>query len=186
VSPAQVGPARVGPARIAGGAALLSLLALSGCGWLGPSKPPPACPSAVILRPLANTAVFGAAGEARPDNAAFYGLLSEVDRTCDYSGDTVKMTLDVIVVGQRGPAAHSDAVDLTYFVAVTGPGQQILAKKPFSVHIAFDPDQVRAGVTDHIVETIPLSGHQGSDISLLLGFQQTPEVVEFYKHFRGR
>jgi hypothetical protein len=176
----------VSPARVVGGTALLGLLALSGCGWFGSSKPPPACPTAVILRPLANTAVFGPSGEPRPDNVAFYGLLSEVDRQCDYTADAVKMTLDVIVVGQRGPAAHSDAVDLTYFVAVTAPGQQILAKKPFSVHIAFDPDQVRAGVTDHIVETIPLSGRQGSDISLLLGFQQTPEVVDFYKHFRGR
>jgi hypothetical protein len=175
-------------ARVARGAALFSLVTLSGCGWFGSSssKPPEACPSAVILRPLANTVVFGAAGEARPDNVAFYGLLSEVDRKCDVTGDAVKMTLDVIVVGQRGPAAKADSVDLTYFVAVTGPGQQILSKKPFSVHIAFDPDQVRAGVTDHIVETIPLSGHTGSDLSLLLGFQQGPEVIDFYKHFRGR
>ncbi|MBV8121625.1 MAG: hypothetical protein JO081_17000 [Alphaproteobacteria bacterium] len=140
----------------------------------------------MILRPLANTAVFGTGGELRPDNVAFYGLLSEVDRSCDYSSDAVQMTIDVIVIGQRGPAAKGDALDLNYFVAVTGPNQQILSKRPFSVHIAFAPDQVRAGVTDHFVETIPLGGHKGGDITLLLGFQQSPQVVEFYKHFRGR
>ena len=96
------------------------------------------------------------------------------------------MTLDVIVVGQRGPAGKANSVDFTYFVAVTAPGQQVLSKKPFSVHIAFEPDQVRAGVTDHIVETIPLGGNKGSDLNLLVGFQQTPQVVEFYKHYRGR
>ncbi len=140
----------------------------------------------MILRPLANTAVFGSTAEPRPDNVAFYGLLSEVDRTCDFTGDSVRMTLDVIVVGQRGPAGQANAVDLTYFVAVTAPGQQVLSKKPFSVHIAFEPDQVRAGVTDRIVETIPLGGHKGSDLNLLVGFQQTPQVIDFYKHFRGR
>jgi hypothetical protein len=174
--------------RVARGAALLGLLALSGCGWFSgsPSTPAEQCPSAVILRPLANTAVFGTGAEARPDNVAFYGLLSEVDRTCNYTGNAVRMSLDVIVVGQRGPAAKSDVADLTYFVAVTGPNQQILSKKPFTVRIAFDPDQIRSGVTDHIEETIPLAGNKGTDISVLLGFQQTSQVVDFYKHFRGR
>jgi hypothetical protein len=178
----------VSRARLARGAALVGLAALSGCGWLSSSSstPPQACPSAVILRPLANTAVFGSSSDARPDNVAFYGLLSEVDRKCDIAGDSVHMSLDVILVGQRGPAAKGDTVDLTYFVAVTGPDQTIISKKPFTVRIAFDPDQIRSGVTDHIEETIALAGHKGSDISLLLGFQQTPQVVDFYKHFRGR
>ena len=175
-------------AQVAPGAALLALLALSGCSSLpfSSSKPTQACPAAVILRPLANTAVFGTGAETRPDNVAFYGLLSEVDRSCDYSGDAVRMTLDVIVIGQRGPASRADGVDLAYFVAVTAPNQQILSKRPFAVHVAFDPNQIRAGVTDHIVETIPLGGRKGSEITLLLGFQQTPQVVDFYQHFRGR
>ncbi|HUC12686.1 MAG TPA: hypothetical protein VL985_20010 [Stellaceae bacterium] len=177
-------------ARVARGIALLSLLVLSDCSSLpfSASKPIQACPAAVILRPLANTAVFGpgVVGEPRPDNVAFYGLLSEVDRSCEYSDDTVQVTLDVIVIGQRAPAAKGDSVAMTYFVAVTAPGQQIISKKPFSVNIVFDPDQIRAGVTDHIVETIPLGGRHGSEITLLLGFQQTREVVDFYQHFRGR
>jgi hypothetical protein len=176
-------------AQIARGAALLSLLALAGCGRFSSSSTsnsPQACPSAVILRPLANTAVFAPGTDPRPENVAFYGLLSEVGRQCEATGDAVRMTLEVIVIGQRGPVAKTDGVDLSYFVAVTGLNQQIISKKPFSVHIAFEPNELRAGVTDHIVETIALSGRKASDINLLLGFQQTPEAIEFYKHFRGR
>ena len=174
------------PAKAARGAALFGLLALSGCSLFGTSQPKQACPVAVILRPLTNTAVFGGSGEARPENVAFYGKLSEVDRKCEYSADAVKLMLSVIVIGQRGPAARGDSVDLTYFVAATGPNQQVISKKPFTVRIAFKPDQIRAGVTDHIVETIALGGHKGSDINVLLGFQQNPQVVEFYQHYRGR
>jgi len=177
---------RVRAAQIA---AVASLLALSGCISISSpfaSKPAPPCPSAVILSPLANTAVFGPAPQHIPQTVAFYGLLSEVDRTCEYTGDAVRMDLDVIVIGQRGPAAKGDSVNLDYFVAVTGPDHQILSKNPFAVRVAFAPDGIRAGVTDHIVETIPLDGHKGTDLTLVLGFQQSPEAVDFYKHFRGR
>jgi hypothetical protein len=140
----------------------------------------------VVLRPLSNTAVFGPAPERRPDNVAFYGLLSEADLTCEVSGDAVRVALDAIVIGERGPAAKGDSVDFQYFVAVTGPDQSIISKKPLAVRIAFAGAQKRSGVTDHIEETIPLGGRKGSDLNVLLGFQQSPEVVDFYKHFRGR
>jgi hypothetical protein len=174
--------------RAAQGAAFLGLLAFAGCGWLSSSssKPAEACPSAVVLRPLSNTAVFGPAAERRPDNVTFYGLLSEADLKCEYTGDAMRIMLDTIVVGERGPAAKGDAVDLEYFVAVTGPDQSIVSKKPFAVRIAFEGTQKRSGVTDHIEQTIPLGGRKGADLNVLLGFQQTPEVVDFYKHFRGR
>jgi hypothetical protein len=169
-------------------AAVLGLLVVSGCSWFSSSSTTPgqSCPSAVILRPLSNTAVFGSRSERNPDNVAFYGLLSEVDRNCEYAGDAMHLSLDVIVVSQRGPAGKTNTVDLTYFVAVTGPDQSIISKKPFTVRIVFDPDQIRAGVTDHIEEVVPLAGHKGTDLNVLVGFQQNPDVVDFYKHFRGR
>jgi len=178
---------RLRPAQ--GAALLLGILALSGCGMLSPSsasKQDEACPSAIVLRPLSNTAVFGAAPERRPDNVAFYGLLSEADVKCEYSGGNVKIALDAVIVGERGPAAKGDVLDLPYFVAVTGPDQSIIRKRPFAVRIVFEGTQKRAGVTDHLEETVPLDGRKGSDLNVLLGFQQSPEVVDFYKHFRGR
>ena len=139
-----------------------------------------------MLRPLSNTAVFGPAVERRPDNVAFYGILSEADLKCEYTADAMRITLDAIVIGERGPASKGDSVDLQYFVAITGPDQSVLSKRPFEVRIAFEGTQKRSGVTDHIEETIPLEGRKGADLNVLLGFQQSPEVVDFYKHFRGR
>ena len=175
--------------RAAQSAALISLTALGGCSLLSSagSKPTDPCPNTVILRPLAQTAVFGPAPERRPDNVAFYGILSEAELKCQYTADALHMNLDVVVAAERGPAAgNGDAVDLNYFVAVTGPDQAIISKKPFAVRIAFDTPQKRAGVTDHIEETVPLGGRKATDLSVDVGFQQNPEVVDFYKHFRGR
>jgi hypothetical protein len=112
--------------------------------------------------------------------------LSEANLKCKYSSDSVHFDLDVVIVAERGPAAKGDSVDLSYFVAVTAPDQTILSKKPLTVRIGFEANQKRAGVTDHLEETIPLGGRTGSDLNVVLGFQQSPEVVEFYRRFRGR
>src|ERR1700719_4412812 len=121
--------------RPALGAALPGVLALSGCGWFSPSasKQAEACPSAVVLRPLSNTAVFGSAQERRPDNIAFYGILSGADLKCEYSGGNLEIAHTAVVVGERGPAAKGDVVDLPYFVAVTGRDQSIISKRPFAI-----------------------------------------------------
>jgi hypothetical protein len=181
--------------------ALVALLALSGCGITsslfgssskgssghGPAAVFSACPNVVILRPLANTAVFAPSPEHRPENVAFYGILSDVSAKCDTLAGAVLVRLSVILVAQRGPATSGNGVDLDYFVAVTGADQQIISKRPFAVHVTFPTaDKARAGVTDHIVEAIPLSGHQPGQYNMVLGFQQSPDVVDFYKHFRGR
>ena len=117
---------------------------------------------------------------------AFYGILSEVTSNCEISGDAARVKLDLVIVGERGPAARGNAVELDYFVAVTGPGESILGKKQFAVHIDIPPGERRAGVNDHIEETIPLAGRGPGDLTIAVGFQQRPDVVEFYKHFRGR
>ncbi len=171
---------------------LVGLAALSGCGWFSsssaPQAPPAAtCPSAVVLRPLAQTAVFAPGAARQPMGVVFYGILSDVSAKCDRGGDAIRAALDVIVIGERGPAAgKADGVDLQYFVAVTGADQAVLSKRSFAVHIAIPVDARRSGVTDHIEEIIPLGGRASGDLSIVVGFQQGPEVVDFYKHFRGR
>ena len=178
---------------------LAGLVALSGCSWVSspvgwfssssaPTGPPPAaCPSTTVLRPLAQTVVFAPGAPRQPTGVAFYGILSEVSAKCDRAGDTVRAALDVIVIGERGPsAAKADGVDLQYFVAATGPDQAVLSKRSFAVHIPLAADARRSGVTDHIEQTIPLGGRTPGEVSIVLGFQQGPEIVDFYKHFRGR
>jgi hypothetical protein len=180
-------------------AALLAAAAgLSGCSTLASINPfasaasasPPAsaCPTAAVLRPLSQTAIFRPGAAAQPTTVAFYGILSDVDAKCDRAGGAVRASLDVVIVGERGPAATAagaNSIDLQYFVAVTGPDQTILSKRTLPVHIDIPADARRAGVTDHIEEVIPAATAAGQ-VNIMLGFQQSPQVVDFYRHFRGR
>ncbi len=179
--------------------ALAGLAALSGCGgisspldWFSsssaPAGPPPAtCPSTTILHPLAQTASFAPGAAHQPTGVAFYGILNDVSAKCDVAANAVHVALDVIIIAERGPATgKAEGVDLPYFVAVTGANQAVLSKRSFAVHVAVPANAQRAGVTDHIEETIPLGGAPPGSLSIVLGFQQGPEIVDFYKHFRGR
>lgn len=171
------------------------LSALSGCGWFSsssassePARPAAAaCPTTAILRPLSQTAIFAPGAARQPTGVAFYGILSEVDARCTRVGDAVRLTLDAVIIGERGPAAGAaTGVDLQYFVAVTGPDQSIISKRTLPVQLAIPAEARRAGVTDRIEQTIPLAGRQPGEVNVVLGFQQSPEVVQFYRNFRGR
>jgi hypothetical protein len=170
---------------------LSGLAALSGCGWFSSSEPAAgsaeACPTVAILRPLSQTAVFAPGASRQPTGVAFYGILSDVDSKCTRSGDSVRVALDTIIVGERGPAAGAaSGIDLQYFIAATGTDETILSKRTLPVQIAIPAGTRRAGITDHVEEWVSLGGRSPADVKIVLGFQQSPEVVQFYKNFRGR
>jgi hypothetical protein len=173
--------------------ALSGLAALSGCGLFSSSPSEPAatsagtCPTAAILRPLAQTAVFAPGAARQPTGVAFYGILSDVNSTCSRNGDAVRVTLDTVIIGERGPASGAAAgVDLQYFIAATAPDETILSKRTLPVQITVPAGTRRAGITDRVEESISLGGRSPADIKIVLGFQQSPEIVQFYKNFRGR
>jgi hypothetical protein len=168
---------------------LCGFAALSGCGWFsmpGSGGPPAAsCPSAIILRPLAQTAAFAPGAPRQPMGVQFYGVLSDVEAKCEMAGGVVRAALDVVIVGERGPAAgKADSLEVQYFVAVTGPDQTIFSKRTLPVRIVIPADARRAGVSDHV--DVPLPGGVPGELSIVLGFQQSPDIVDFYRNFRGR
>jgi len=169
------------------------LAALPGCSLFSSSSSEPAaapaaaCPAVAVLKSLSQTAVFAPGAERKPAGVAFYGVLSEVESKCTRSGDAVLVSLDAVVIGERGPASGgATSIDLQYFIAATGPDDTILSKRTLPVQIAIPAEARRAGITDHVQEWVYLSGRSPGDVRVVLGFQQTPEVVQFYKNFRGR
>jgi hypothetical protein len=172
--------------------AVLGIMLVSACSWVpfvGKKQDQPvaqSCPVAAVLRPLANTPVFGPGADRKPTNVAWFGVFSEVTVSCQVSGDTLRASLDNIIVGERGPAVRGNDVDFQYFVALTAANQTILGKKLFSVHVTVPERGKRGGITDHVEVAFNTGGRPVSDLNISVGFQQAPDAVEFYKHYRGR
>ena len=176
--------------------AALGLALLASCSWIPfvgkkQSEKPvnPACPITVILHPLANTAVFNpttAPGDLKPLNVAWYGIFSDISASCTMTGGTLHAALDNVIVAERGPAARSNDVDFNYFVSLTGPDQSIFGKKSFSVHVTVPDKAKRGGVNDHVEVAFSTGGQPLSNLNITVGFQESPQAIEFYKNFRGR
>ena len=179
-------------ARIA--LALSGLAALSGCSMFlllvlrtrGGARR--ACPTVAVLRSLSQTAVFAPGAERKPAGVAFYGILSDVESKCTRSGDAVLVTLDTVVIGERGPASGgATSVDLQYFIAATDRTRRYDSQQ---AHAAGADSDSRRGAPCRDHRPCPGVGviwrPPPGDVRVVLGFQQTPEVVQFYKNFRGR
>jgi hypothetical protein len=173
-------------------AAFVCVATLSGCGhvpFIGSSgdESAAACPAAAVLKPLSQTAIFTRPDLGmRPTDVVYYGILSEVDAKCSTNGDTLHASLDVVIAAERGPATRGDSVDLTYFLAVVGPGENVLSKTSYGVRVEVPHDAKRGGINDHFETNIPLGGQAPGALQIVAGFQQSPQVVDFYQHFRGR
>jgi hypothetical protein len=171
---------------------IAGLSAVAACSWVPfvgkKSSTPvaPSCPVAAVLHPLANTVVFTPGAEPKPPYVAWFGLFSDISANCALTGDTLRAALDNVIVAERGPSARGNDVDLSYFVALTSADQTILGKKTFSVHVTLATTEKRGGINDHVEVVFNTGGRALSDLDIMVGFQDSPDVVDFYKHFPGR
>jgi hypothetical protein len=186
-------------ARYHGAAALLAafgIVALASCSWMpfGGKKADnqaasPTCPIAVILKPLANTAVFrpGTGPDPKPIDVAFYGIFSDISATCQPAGDALRVSIDSVIAAERGSATgQGNDVELGYFVSLTAGDQTVLGKKSFGVRVSIPERARRSGVSDHVEVVFPTGGRPISDLQITAGFQQTQQAIQYYKNFRGR
>ena len=88
---------------------------------------------------------------------------------------------------QRGPADRSRAAEFDYFVAVADPQRNILAKEVFRVQFKFAPNEQRVGTVEEIEPRIPLKARaDGVDYQIIVGFQLTPEEIEWNRTRKPR
>jgi len=139
-----------------------------------------------VLKPLANTVVFAPGGQHRPLYIAWYGRYSDISSSCTLNGTTLHAALDNVIVAERGPAVRDNDVDLSYFVALTGPDQAILGKKTFAVHLTVPSGEKRAAVNDHVEVAFNTGGRPVADLGILVGMQIPPDVVDYFKHYPAR
>lgn len=123
-------------------------------------------------------------------DVAFEVAIGDIAYECSYdfddAGDSVAIDLNVLFVGQRGPAAVQDRIVVPYFAAVTNPGRRILAKKLFKVELIFEGNTVRAQVVEELAQTIPFpAGADASAYKSFIGLQLTTQQLEDLRRERG-
>ena len=167
----------------AGGALLATglLIALAGCNPFADEPPP--CPRVSILKEARLLTLYGDGPGREASDVAFDLELRNVSSDCDYDlgdrGGSVEVTFALPIRAARGPAAESDRVSVPFFVALTDPSRQVVAKEVFTAEIAFEADSASARTVEEIEQWIPLGpGEFGVAYETLVGFQLTQDQLE--------
>jgi hypothetical protein len=113
----------------------------------------------------------------------YTGELQGLSSGCAYkTNDPIHVAIELLFGFGRGPSAEGSSKTYRYWVAVTDRNTDVLAKQYFDITAKFPPGQDRVMMTDHINGiTIPRadSNVSGSNFEVLVGFDVTPDMVDF-------
>lgn len=155
---------------------LAGALAVAACAGDEPPKP---CPEVVLLADAAKQVKFSGRGRDLTD-VLFEAELEAGRQICSYDENELDVDLQVRVIASRGPANSDRLANLNYFVAVARNDRTVLARQSFDIAIPFPGNRTRVSGLEEIGQVITLSpGEDGSNYLIYLGFDLTPEELEF-------
>ena len=169
--------------RMAAALAALAALVLSGCA----SGPPrvEVCPIVSFVDGLERVTAFGQDGAASLSNVAFSAQMTQLGAVCSFGRKGATVTATFLLIADRGPADQERVARPSYFVAVTDPNGEILAKEIFQTEIPFADNRRRVGRQEEVEPFLPSSGSRDfTGYRVLIGFQLSKEQVEFNRKFR--
>jgi hypothetical protein len=168
---------------LAAAAALVALLP-AGCGSGGDRGPalPVACPRPGILADGADLTRWQPGPVRDLTTLIFDARLTGLNGSCrpGRRDRSLEVTLTATFAVERGAAGSGARVaELPWFIAVVGPGEEILQRQSFVERLAFNRGETRAaGETEPVRLSLPVGEERrATDYRIFVSFELTPEDV---------
>ncbi|GAA0607368.1 hypothetical protein GCM10009416_50400 [Craurococcus roseus] len=167
--------------RLVLAAALAGLVPAACGGDRGPALPV-ACPRPGILSDGADLTRWRPGPVQDLTTLVFDARLTGLNGSCrpGRRDRSLEVTLTPSFVVERGPAGGDARVaELPWFVAVVGPGDEILQRQSFVERLAFNRGETRAtGAAEPVRLSLPVGEERrATDYRILVSFELTPEDV---------
>jgi hypothetical protein len=140
------------------------------------------CPSTEVVKELDVLNEFTDANNPVAANLISRTAITDVKSTCSFGEKSMTVDLKVAFDGVIGPqsALRNGNFNYPFFVAVTAPNGDILAKEVFSAPLSFDGGLTRSTYHESLRQIIPVyNPEQGPRYKVLVGFQLTPEQLAY-------
>lgn len=174
------------------GALAALLLSVGACSTKKPVSPGP-CPRVNILADASQLTEFRDGPGRDLIDVDHTARIARVGGTCVYKMDkpaekgkkpetgTLTMTIGLLIAAERGPADTDRKARFEYFVTLVDRDRQPIQKTVFPVTVDFPGNVTRATAEEFPIDLkIPLHPKQtGADFVVFVGFQLSPEQVEF-------
>ncbi len=156
--------------------AILAMAITAGC---SSDAPPLPCPPIVVVRDADQMTRFEGAGRDLTD-VIFQADLTGTGVTCSYDEAAIDVEMLVRIQARRGPADLTNRADLSYFVAISGREQNVIAREEFDVAVRLPSNGAKVSKVDEVKPRIPLApGQNGADFRIYVGLQLSPEELEY-------
>ena len=140
------------------------------------------CPNVTIL-PGADTITVFRPGPGRDlVDVTYEGSIEPLKGECVYEDDDslIMVELFLQINAVKGPAANENKVNLPFFIAIADRDRKVLSKRVFESPIEIPDGKRRGAVLEEMVQKIPiLSGRDGRDYTIVLGFQLSNEQLQY-------
>jgi len=159
------------------GAAVLALVA-AGC---ASDEVPPPCPPIVVVKDAARQVRFIGEGRDLTD-VVFEARIDGAGVACEYDDNAIEVDMRVRLEAVRGPAAETEAAEVTYFVAVARLDQTILAREEFDSVVPLPGNQTRAAMEEEVSPRIPVDFREdGANYRIYIGLALSEEELRYNK-----
>ena len=144
------------------------------------------CPVVSFVDGLDKVTVFGAQGGADLANVLYSAEVKQLAAVCKFGRKGAAVTAEFLLIADRGLGDRERVARPSYFVAVTDPQGNVMAKEVFEAEIPFNDNRRRVGRKEEIEPFLPYQGPNGdfTGYRVLIGFQLSPEQVEFNRRYR--
>ena len=168
-------------------AAAVLLAGLTGCGMFGSSPQQYDCPSTAAVGDATIQSKFRPGPGRDLTDVQYQVRLVDVTSQCRYDGKGVDVRMRAGFALELGPANPDRNAAYEFFVAITDPSDEIVAKRIFTTPLAF-PSNV--GYVEHIEELqqrIPLpKGGSAADYKIIVGLQLSEDELEYNRKYERR
>jgi predicted small secreted protein len=147
-----------------------------------------ACPHVAVIEDLAVLNDFENVSKPSPDNLVSRVVLTKMQSSCGDKSRSVIVDLKLAFEGTLGPKGKMQAGDMPfftypYFVAVTAPNGEIMAKEVFAASITYDRGENTHTHFETLRHIIPLDDtSRGNRYKVMVGFQLSQDQLEYNRN----
>ena len=165
----------------------LVLVVVAGCGLIGSKQPQYDCPTTAGVGDATVQSKFLPGPGRDLTDVRYQVRLVDVQSECRYDSKGVDVRIRAGFALELGPANPDRKAVYEFFVAITDPNDEIVAKRNFTTPLEFPAN---VGYLEHLEEIqprIPLpKGGSAADYKIILGLQLTEDELEYNRKYEKR
>ncbi|GJL85261.1 MAG: hypothetical protein DHS20C02_10360 [Micavibrio sp.] len=143
------------------------------------------CPEVHIVEELATLKEFASRTDNSPGNLVSKVDINQIESSCKRGNQSITVDLKLAFAGKVGPQGRARGNDMPYFsypffVAITAPNGNILAKEVFAAPITYEREQDTRTYYESLRQIIPVKYEtKAGKYKVLVGFQLNNDQLAY-------